>query len=51
MPITRRQREVLDHLSEKRAFSRESASMTRSGLDDNVADTLAAGGVTSKSSK
>ena len=48
MPITRRQREVLDHLSEKRAFSRASAVMTQTGLDGNVADKLAASGVVNK---
>jgi hypothetical protein len=46
--ITRRQREVLDHLSEKSAFSRESAANTATGLDENVADTLAQRGVINK---
>jgi hypothetical protein len=46
--ITRRQREVLDHLSKHAAFSREKARMTASGLDENVADTLADRGVLNK---
>ncbi len=46
--ITRRQREVLDHLSKHAAFSREKATSTASGLDGNVADTLAARGVLNK---
>lgn len=46
--ITRRQREILDHLSEKAAFSSSNARMTRSGLDVNVADTLAKRGVINK---
>ncbi|HSX23318.1 MAG TPA: hypothetical protein VLE97_11145 [Gaiellaceae bacterium] len=45
--ITRRQREVLDHLSEKAAFSRETASMVY-GADSNVADTLAQRGMINK---
>jgi hypothetical protein len=47
MPITRRQQEVLDHLSEKAAFSREKASMVY-GTDGNVAEKLAAAGVINK---
>lgn len=47
-PITRRQREVLDHLSERAAFSRETASMTATGSDVGVADRLAAAGVVNK---
>ena len=46
--ITRRQREVLDHLSKRAAFSREKATTTASGLDENVADTLATRGVLNK---
>ena len=46
--ITRRQREVLDHLSRRAAFSRETATTTASGLDENVADTLATRGVLNK---
>lgn len=46
-PITKRQREVLDHLSEKAAFSREKASMVH-GIDANVAEKLAANGVINK---
>jgi len=38
--VTRRQREVLDHLNMKGAFSREKAA-TVYGTDSNVADTLA----------
>jgi hypothetical protein len=45
--ITKRQREVLDHLSEKAAFSRETASMVY-GIDSNVAEKLAANGVINK---
>jgi hypothetical protein len=45
--ITRRQREVLDHLSAKGAFSRVEASMVY-GADSNVADKLAANGVINK---
>lgn len=37
---TRRQREVLDHLSAKAAFSSETARMPASGLDSNVAEKL-----------
>ena len=48
MPITRRQREVLDHLSAHAAFSRDKASMTASGSDVNVAEKLAADGVINK---
>jgi hypothetical protein len=47
-PITRRQREVLDHLSEQGAFSGEKAAMTASGLDVGVAEKLAASGVINK---
>ena len=47
MPITRRQREVLDHLSGHAAFSREKAH-TVYGLDENIAEKLAAGGVINK---
>ena len=47
MPITRRQREVLDHLSERGAFSRDKAS-TVYGLDSAVAGKLAAAGVINK---
>lgn len=46
--ITRRQRQVLDHLSKRAAFSREKATLTASGFDGNVADTLAARGVLNK---
>ena len=46
--ITRRQREVLDHLSRRAAFSGEKAATTASGLDENVADTLATRGVLNK---
>jgi hypothetical protein len=46
--ITRRQREVLDYLSEKAAFSSEKAHMTASGLDSNVAEKLAQLGVLNK---
>ncbi len=46
--ITRRQREVLDHLSEKAAFSREKASMTAVGTDAVVAEKLVANGVLNK---
>lgn len=46
-PITKRQREVLDHLSEKGAFSREKASMVY-GIDANVAEKLTANGVINK---
>jgi hypothetical protein len=46
-PITRRQREVLDHLSNRRAFSRENAS-TVFGGDTRVADKLAAVGAINK---
>jgi len=45
--ITRRQREVLDHLSERAAFTREKASMVY-GMDSNVAGTLARLGVINK---
>jgi len=45
--ITRRQREVLDHLSEHTAFSREKASMVY-GSDSSVAENLAARGVINK---
>ena len=45
--ITRRQREVLDHLSERAAFSHEKASLVY-GTDANVAETLAAKGVINK---
>lgn len=38
--ITKRQREVLDHLSEKGAFSSAKASMVY-GIDSNVAEKLA----------
>ncbi len=48
MKITRRQREVLDHLSEKAAFTRETARAVYSGMDSNIADTLAARGVINK---
>ena len=48
MPITRRQREVLDHLSAHAAFSRAKASMTASGSDMYVAEKLAAEGVINK---
>lgn len=46
-PITKRQREVLDHLSEKGAFSHEKASMVY-GSDSNIAEKLAANGVVNK---
>ena len=46
--ITRRQREVLDHLSAKSAFSSEKAANTATGLDENVADTLASRGMINK---
>lgn len=47
MPITRRQREVLDHLIERAAFSQEKARLVP-GLDINVAEKLAADGVINK---
>lgn len=46
-PVTKRQREVLDHLSEKGAFSYEAASMVY-GINSNVAERLAANGVINK---
>lgn len=46
--ITRRQREVLDHLSTQAAFSRQTARMVKYGTDYNVAEKLAAGGVINK---
>ena len=48
MPITRRQREVLDHLSANAAFSRDKARTVLYGIDANVAEKLAAGGVINK---
>ncbi len=45
---TKRQREVLDHLSESGAFSREKAVTPASVLDYNVAGTLARLGVINK---
>jgi hypothetical protein len=46
-PITSRQREVLDHLSERAAFSSAKAHDVF-GSDENVADKLAERGVTNK---
>jgi hypothetical protein len=46
-PITKRQREVLDHLSKKGAFSREKASDVY-GIDSGLAEKLAANGVINK---
>jgi hypothetical protein len=45
--ITKRQREVLDHLSTQAAFSRDKASFVY-GIDSNVADKLAVAGVINK---
>jgi hypothetical protein len=47
MPITRRQREILDHLSANAAFSRDKAHVVY-GTDENVAEKLAAAGVINK---
>lgn len=47
MTVTRRQREVLDHLRERGAFSREKAS-TVWGTDSNLAEKLAGSGVINK---
>jgi hypothetical protein len=46
--VTRRQREVLDHLSKRDAFSREKACPPAVGLDYNVAGTLARLGTINK---
>lgn len=45
--ITRRQREVLDHLSKEAAFSRDTAAMVY-GSDINPAEKLATNGVVNK---
>ena len=46
-PITRRQREVLDHLSERAAFARDTATSVY-GSDAALADKLAANGAINK---